>query len=84
MTYPEHLLLDMDEEEAGVSSESAFGTRDTRTYGRVEHGADGVDVRAEEEELADLLHDLLVVHVDLPSLADDLRYVLGFIYRRGY
>ena len=47
--------------------------------GRVEDGADGVDVGAEEEELADLLHDLLVAHVDLARLADDLGDVLRLV-----
>ena len=54
----------------------------TGTYRRVEHGADRVDIGAEEEELADLAHDLLVVHVDLARLADDLGDVLGLLYRR--
>ena len=54
------------------------------THRGVKDGADRVDVGAEEEELADLLHDLLVVHVDLARLADDLWDVLRVLYRRRY
>lgn len=52
------------------------------TYGGVEHRADRVDVRAQQEELADLAHNLLVAHVYLARLADDLGYVLRLFYRR--
>lgn len=55
-------------------------SREEITHRRVQDGADGVDVCAQEEELADLLHDLLVVHVDLARLADDLGDVFRFFY----
>ena len=55
-----------------------------RAHRRIKHRADRINVRAEQEELADLPHDFLVIHVDFARRADDFRDVLRVLYRRRY
>lgn len=45
-----------------------------RAYGRVQHRANRVDVRAQKEQLTDLSHDLCTQAVRGPQVAEHVRY----------
>ena len=52
-----------------------------RAHRRIEHRADRINVRPEQEELADFPHDFLVTHADFARRADDFGDVLRVLYR---
>jgi len=51
-------------------------------FGGIQNGTNRVEIRPEEEELANLPHDFFMWHPNLSRFANNLWYVLGLLYRR--